>query len=138
MIKGALLLDGLVQNRISHKIWEIKREFGKTIINLLAETNQTYLQGKGKVLQQPIVDRNFLRWTLAWGQGRVSFDLNIVVSVEDDGRQARVAKVLVHRHASAPFNFDGHVPTTRSRYLTELSIAELRKVVESEFPESES
>ena len=122
------------QARINAKIEEIKRDYGNGICDLLKELNQTRLKGKGKITPLPIEERNSLCWMLAWKQDRdISFELSIVVNVEDDGRQARVGRVWVHRHASTPLDYDGHTPTTRMRRLTALSIAGIRDAIEAEW-----
>lgn len=122
------------QARLNRKIEEIQQQFGSGIRALLDEMNRARLKGKGKITASPVVDRNNLRWTLAWKDpDKVSFELNVVVQVEDDGRAARVGKVWVHRHASAPLEFEGHTPTTRMRRLTGLSLAEIREAIESEW-----
>ena len=129
--------------RIHQKIEEIKSQFGTGIHTLLQEVNKAKLKGKGKITAAPAVDQNTLRWTLAWKAtapgavgkkaGAVSFELNIVVFVEDDGREARVAKVWVHRRASTPMEFEGHTPTTRMRRLAHLSLSEIREAIEAEW-----
>jgi hypothetical protein len=119
--------------RISAKVEEVKRDFSDGITELLKETNKWRLGGKGKIVAAPKVDHNSLRWTLAWKEGKIAFELNVVVSIEDDGRRARVGRVWVHRHASTPFDFDGHTPTTRMRRLTGLAIEEIREAIETEW-----
>lgn len=121
------------ETRINQKIDEIKSEHGSRIIGLLKEVNQTRLKGKGKVIDTPTIDRNNVRWTLAWKEGSISFDLNVVVSIEDDGKQSRVGKVWIHRHAASSLDFDGHTPTTRMKRLTSLSLGEIRQAIEVEF-----
>lgn len=119
--------------RIDQKIAEIKRDHGQAIVDLLNETNQTHLQSKGKVTSQPTIDQNSLRWTLAWKQGKITCDLNIVVSVDDDGQAARVGRAWVHRHASTDYDFEGHTPTTRMRRLAGLTLKEIRAALEAEW-----
>lgn len=119
--------------RINAVIEQVKRDFGKGIVDLLKTTNQTFLKGKGKVTSQPKIDRSNVRWALVWKQDKISYDLNIVVSVDDDGVQARVGKVWVHRHASTDYDFDGHTPTTRMRRLAGLSLNEIKEALETEF-----
>ncbi len=121
------------KRRIDAKIEEVKGEYAAGIRELLSEINQTRLKGKGKV-EPPVVDGSSLRWTLAWREEhKISLELNIVVNVEDDGRQARVDRVWVHRHASTPMDFEGHTPTTRMRRLTRLSIATIREAIDAEW-----
>ncbi len=120
------------QDRINRQIEQVKNEFSKSIVELLKEVNKQHLKGKGNVAPQPIIDRTNLRWTLAWKVGKISYDLNIVANVEDDGKQARISKVWVHRHASTDYDFDGHTPTTRMRRLTGLSLAEIKEAIEAE------
>jgi hypothetical protein len=110
---------------------------------LLQEINKTKLKGEGKITAAPVVDQNTLRWTLAWKApapgalgkkaGTVSYELNIVAFVEDDGREARMAKAWVHRRASTPMEFEGHTPTTRMRRLARLSLPEIREAIEAEW-----
>jgi len=119
-------------DRITQQIEQVKNELSKDIVDLLKEVNKQHLKGKGSVAPQPIIDRTNLRWTLAWKVGKVSYDLNIVANVEDDGKQAHVSKVWVHRHASTDYDFDGHTPTTRMRRLTGLSLAEIKGAIEAE------
>lgn len=59
--------------RINQVVEQIKREFGKGIVDLLKATNKKNLNGKGKVTSQPTIDRNSLRWTLAWKQDKISY-----------------------------------------------------------------
>ncbi len=121
------------KRRIDAKIEEIKREYGAGIRELLSEVNKTRLKGKGKI-EPPVVEGSSLRWTLAWREERkISLEMNIVANVEDDGRQARVGRVWVHRHASTPMDFEGHTPTTRMRRLTSLSIAAIREAIDAEW-----
>ncbi len=120
------------EERLNEKLAEIQQGVGKSIVELLHQTNKDKLAGKGKVSVHPIRERSALRWTLAWHEGKVAYDLNIVVYVEDDGTAAKVSKVLVHRHASADFDYDGHTPTTRMRRLTGLSLEELQQAIEAE------
>jgi hypothetical protein len=122
-----------MQERIDRKIDEVKTTLGKDIVTLLKQINTTRLAGKGKVAAMPVTDRASLRWTLAWRQERVSYDLNVVVRFDDDGQTARVAGVWVHRHASTPLEFEGHTPTTRMHRLTGLSIKEIREAIEAEW-----
>lgn len=120
------------EERIGDKLDEIQQEWSKPIVNLLRETNKVKLGNKGRLVARPARDRSSLRWTLAWREGKVAYDLNIVVHVEDDGKTARVSKVLVHRHASADYDYDGHTPTTRMRRLNGLSLEEIKQTIEAE------
>ncbi len=121
------------KRRIDAKLEEIKREYGAGIRELLGEVNKTRLKGKGKI-ESPVVEASSLRWTLAWREERkISLELNIVANVEDDGRQARVGRVWVQRHASTPMDFEGHTPTTRMRRLSGLSIREMREAIDAEW-----
>ncbi len=122
-----------MQERIDEKIKEVKAALGKDIVTLLKQVNAARLAGKGKVAATPVADRASLRWTLEWKQGRISYDLNVIVRFDDDGRAARVAGVWVHRHASTPMEFEGHTPTTRMHRLTGLSIKEIREAIEAEW-----
>lgn len=120
------------QARINELIEEIKNGIGKEITALLKEINITRLGGKGKLVK-PVVDRASLRWTLAWEQNDISYDLNIIVRFEDNGKTARVAGVWVHRHASTPLDYEGHTPTTRMHRLTGLSIEEIKEAIEAQW-----
>ena len=121
------------KQRIDAKIEEVKGEYAAGIHELLSEVNATRLKGKGKI-EPPVVEGSSLRWTLAWREeSKISLELNIVANVEDDGRQARVGRVWVHRHASTPMDFEGHTPTTRMRRLTSLSIAAIREAIDAEW-----
>jgi hypothetical protein len=122
-----------MQERIAQKIEEVKMMLGKDIVALLKQVNATRLRGKGKVVATPIVDRASLRWMLEWKQEKVSYDLNVVIRFEDDGKVARVAGIWVHRHASTPLEFEGHTPTTRIHRLTGFSIKEILEAIEAEW-----
>ena len=124
----------LQQARADAKIEEIRRAYGDEINNLLKEINQARLKGKGKITPTPVIENNCLRWTLTWNeQQKISFELNVVVSVEDDGHAARVGRVWVHRHASTQIDFEGHTPTTRMRRLATLSMDAIREAVDAEW-----
>ncbi len=124
----------LKQARITEKIEQVKHAYSDEINELLKEVNRARLNGKGKITEAPIVEGNSLRWTLAWKEERkISLELNIVVNIEDDGQQARVGRVWVHRHASTPLDYEGHTPTTRMRRLTALSIPEIKEAIEAEW-----
>ena len=121
------------QERINAKIAQVKQEHDEPFVRLLTQVNKTHLHGKGKLTAVAEVDRNSLRWTLAWTADKIDFDLNIVVNIADDGKQAHIDRVWVHRHVSAPFDHEGHTPTTHMRRLTSLSIAEIKEAIETEF-----
>lgn len=121
------------QERITQKIQEVRTTFGKDIVALLRRVNMARLAGKGKVTAAPVIDRTSLRWTLAWRQDKISYDLNVVVRFDDDGQTARVTGVWVHRHAATPLEYEGHTPTTRMRRLTSLSIPEIREAIDAEW-----
>lgn len=125
-------LSAEAQARINELIEEIKNGIGKEITALLKEINTTRLGGKGK-LAKPVVDRASLRWTLAWEQNKISYDLNIIVRFEDNGKTARVAGVWVHRHAATSLDYEGHTPTTRMHRLTGLSIEEIKEAIEAQW-----
>jgi hypothetical protein len=122
-----------VEERIAQKAEEIRGAFGKDIVTVLKQANAAHLTGKGKVTATPVVDRASLRWTLAWEQDEISYDLNVVIRFDDDGKSASVAGVWIHRHASTPLEFEGHTPTTWMHRLTGLSIKEIRAVIEAEW-----
>jgi hypothetical protein len=120
------------QERINVKLEQIKSEYGAAIVDLLKEANRTRLKGKGRVTPAPAMDENSLRWSLSWQAGEISYGLAVVAHVADDGQQARVSKVWVHRHASTPLDFEGHTPTTRMRRLASLSLSELGEAINAE------
>lgn len=119
--------------RINAVVEQVKHQFGKGIVDALKSANQNYLKGKGKVASQPKIDQHNLRWSLAWKEDKISYDLNLVVGIEDNGKTARVDKVWLHRHASTDFDFDGHTPTTRMKRLTGLSIDEIKQAIDGSF-----
>jgi hypothetical protein len=121
------------QKRIAKKIEEVRVAFGKDIVTLLKQVNATRLAGKGKVATVPLVDRASLRWGLAWKEGKIAYDINVVVRFEDDGQAANIAGVWVHRHASTPIDYEGHTPTTRMHRLTGLVIKEIREAIDAEW-----
>lgn len=121
------------QIRVNQKIEEVKNEFGSALRYLLQDLNKTRLNNRGNLLPSPVVDKNSLRWTLVWQEGAINYDLNVVVAIDDDGKQARVGRVWVQRHATAAFDYDGHTPTTRMRRLTALSLDEIRAAIEAEW-----
>ena len=122
-----------MQERMNQKIEEVKAALGKDIVTLLKQVNAARLGSKGKVAATPVADRASLRWTLEWKKDRISYDLNVVVRFDDDGKTARVAGVWVHRHVSTPMEFEGHTPTTRMHRLTGLSIEEIREAIDAEW-----
>lgn len=122
-----------MQKRITQKVEEVRAAFGKDIVSLLKQVNAARLAGKGKVAAAPVVDRASLRWGLAWKEGKIAYDINVVVRFDDDGQAAHVAGVWVHRHASTSLEFEGHTPTTRMHRLTGLSIKEIREAIEAEW-----
>ena len=127
-------LDELQQARVDTKIKEITRAYGGQINNLLKEINQARLKSNGRITPTPVIENNNLRWTLTWKeQQKISFELNVVVSVEDDGHAARVGRVWVHRHASTEIDFEGHTPTTRMRRLATLSMDAIREAIDAEW-----
>jgi len=122
------------QARINAEIELVRRKYGNSIHELLREINATRLQGQGDLTAMPIAEGSSLRWALAWKEEhQVAFELSIVVVVEDDGHQARVGRVWVHRHVSTPLDYDGHTPTTRMRRLAGLSIAEIREAIDAQW-----
>ncbi len=121
------------ENRINQKIDQVKSELDLPVVGLLKDANKRHLKSKGKVSSAPIIDRNNVRWTLAWKEEKTAFDLSVVIAIMDDGAQARVDRVWVHRHVTTPFDYDGHTPTTHMRRLTSLSIAEIKSAIEAEF-----
>lgn len=126
-------MKNMIQDLAPEITEQFQREHGKRIVDLLGETNQTHLKGKGKLMLQPLINGNLLRWTLTWMQDQIAFDLNIVVNVATDGGQAQAESVFVHRHASAPYDFQGHIPTTRMRRVKGFSMAAIKDAVQAEF-----
>ncbi len=124
----------LQQQRIDATIEGIKRDYSSRVVDLFQDLNTSRLSGNGKITAAPVVDGASLRWTLEWTEERkISFELSLVVNVEDDGREARIGRVWVHRHASTPLDYDGHTPTTRMRRLTGLSLREIREAIDAEW-----
>ena len=98
------------------------------------EINKTRLKNKGMLTLMPVIENNSLRWTLSWKeQQKVSLEMHVIVSLEDDGHAAKVSRVWIHRHASTSVDYDGHTPTTRMRRLTSLSIDEIREAIDAEW-----
>lgn len=119
--------------RIRAKIDEIKREYGDGIVGLLKEANARNLHGAGELAAKPVIEGSNLRWTLSWKEKeKISFNLSVVIGVVDNGKQANIERVWVHRHASTPMDYEDHTPTSRMRRLTDLSIAGIRAAVEAE------
>ncbi len=124
----------LQQQRIDATIEGIKRDYSSRVVDLFQDLNTSRLSGNGKITAAPVVEGASLRWTLEWTEERkISFELSLVVNVEDDGREARIGRVWVHRHASTPLDYDGHTPTTRMRRLTGLSLREIREAIDAEW-----
>ncbi len=123
------------KNRIESKLREIEQAHGKAIHALLEQLNQTRLQGKGTAAILPRVEKNTLRWSLKWKtDSKVSLEIAVAVGVEDDGQSAQIAGVWVHRHASAPMEFEGHTPTTTMNRLgLQISIPEIREAIDSQW-----
>ena len=121
------------ENRINQKIDQVKNDIGVAVVSLLKDANKRFLKSQGKVSTVPTIDRDNVRWTLAWMEEKITFDLSVVVAVKDDENEARVERVWVHRHVTTPFDYDGHTPTTHMRRLTSLSIAEIKSAIEAEF-----
>ncbi len=123
----------LQQARIASQIDRVIQEYSNAISDLLKETNKTRLKGRGKITEAPLIEGNSLRWTLTWKEQKVSYELSILVNIEDDGQKANVGRVWVHRRASTPIDFEGHTPTTRMRRLARLNIDEIREAIELEW-----
>ena len=127
-------LEGLQQARVDAKLEEIKLAYGDAINRLLKEINQARLKGRGKIKPTPVIENNSLHWVLSWKeQQKISFELDVIVSIEDDGRAAKVGRVWVRRHASTEIDFDGHTPTTRMRRLATLSMEGIREAIDAEW-----
>ena len=126
--------NDLQRARIVAKIEQVKQEHTDVVCNLLRETNKTRLEGRGAVTEAPLIEGNSLRWTLTWKeQQKISFELSVLVNIEDDGHKADVGRVWVHRRASTSLDFEGHTPTTRMRRLAHLDINEIRQAIEAEW-----
>jgi hypothetical protein len=126
-------LSKLQQARVAAKIEEINHAYGSDIRDLLKEVSRTRLKNKGKLTLAPAIENNSLRWTLSWKeQQKISLELHVIISVEDDGHAAKVGRVWIHRHASTSIDFEGHTPTTRMRRLASLSIDEIREAIDAE------
>jgi hypothetical protein len=129
------MTDSASQTRIDQALQEIEKEFGPQITLLLGRLNETRLDRTGKLTARPARDRNGLRWTLAWRQPNgISFELSVVIQVEDDGQVARPVRVWVHRHAMTDATFEGHTPTTKMRRLSGLSMDAIERAVLAEWP----
>ena len=127
-------LTELQQARVDAKMAEIDHAYGSDIRDLLKEISKTRLKNKGKLTLEPVIENNSLRWTLSWKeQQKISLELHVIVSVEDDGHAAKVSRVWVHRHASTSVDYEGHTPTTRMRRLASLSIDEIREAIDAEW-----
>lgn len=126
---------GWQQDRIHQKIKEVDQQWGAEINQLLVELNRLRLNGGGKVNESPAASKNSLRWTLTWKDAAgIHFEINVVARFEDDGHQARLAGIFVHRHASTPIAFEGHTPTTKMRKISQLSLAAIRDAIAAEWP----
>lgn len=137
IIKMKMPVTISVKNHVGEKAQQFLRKYGDQIGNLLNETNRVNLRGKGKILFHPISDDDILHWTLEWKQDQVSLDLNLVVHIEKNDGPLQIESVLVHRHASAPYDFEGHMPTTRMRRLNGFSMLEIKRAVDAEFAPEE-
>ncbi len=123
------------QARVGQKIKEVEQQFGKAIYDLLEEMNRVRLNGKGELKQPASISSDSLRWMLTWkDSNQVSFEISVIVRIEDDGRQARIAGAWVHRRASTPIQFDGHTPTTKMRKVSQLSVEAIRSAIVAEWP----
>ena len=107
------------------KASEIVREYGPAIHGLLAELNETRLDGQGRLTSAEI-GRKAIRWELEWKAEPVSYRIHVGVTVGDDGKEAFVDRVLVQREASAPYSFEGHTPTTMMKQIAHLDVAEIK------------
>lgn len=123
----------LVQERLQEKIKEVNRDFGSKIYEMLMHFNRERLNGKASLNDEPYTDEHSLRWMMKWKQAQITYELSIVIRVEDTGREARVGGVWVRRHASTPLDFEGHTPTTRMRRVTNFTMKEIQDAVEAEW-----
>lgn len=130
-------MKNLLQTSANEITQQFQQEHGKRIIDLLGETNRAHLNGKGKLLLQPFINGNLVRWTLTWMQDQIAFDLNIVLNLVSNGGQAQVESVFVHRHASTPYDFPGHTPTTRMRRVKGFSMTAIKDAIQAEFVQDE-
>ncbi len=121
------------QARIDKKLGEIQRDVEPELDALFQELNRARLSGKGKIARL-IRDRTSLRWSLTWREeSGVTYELVVILYVEDDGRTARFSKGWVHRRASAPVEYEGHTPTTRMRRIANPSPAEIKDAILAEW-----
>jgi hypothetical protein len=137
MIKMKMPVTLSAKNQTDEKAQQFLREYGDQIVDLLGKVNRAHLRGQGKILFHPISEDDILHWTLEWKQDQVSFDLNLVVHIEKNDDSLPVESVLVHRHACAPYDFAGHMPSTRMRRLNGFSMPEIKRAVEAEFAQEE-
>jgi hypothetical protein len=123
----------LQNERLQEKIEEVERELGPKLYAMLMQVNRERLNGKGQVKEAPITDTHSLRWMMKWKESKITYEMSIVIRVEDTGREARVGGAWVHRHASTPLDFEGHTPTTRMRRVAKVSIEDIRDAIEAEW-----
>ncbi len=122
-----------MQNQLDQKLDATEREFSQPIYDLLGQVNETRLKNAGDIAKQLVRDRYSLRWVMKWQDSEeISYELNIVIRVEDTGSEARVSGIWVRRHAATLFDFDGDTPTTHMRRVTDISIQGIRAAVEAE------
>lgn len=123
----------LQQERLQQKIKEVEDELGPKLYAMLMQVNRERLNGKGQVKESAITDEHSLRWMMKWKESKITYEMSIVVRVEDNGREAHVGGAWVHRHASTPLDFEGHTPTTRMRRVTKVSIEDIHDAIEAEW-----
>ena len=123
----------VAQERLHEKIKQVNHEFGAKIYEMLMQFNRERLNGKASLNDEPYTDEHSLRWMMKWKEAKITYELSIVIRVEDTGREARVGGVWVHRHASTPLDFDGHTPTTRMRRVSNFSLKEIKNAIEAEW-----
>ena len=123
----------LQHERLEQKIKQVEEEFGPKLYAMLMQFNRERLDGKGQVKEAAITDEHSLRWMMKWKEAKVTYEMSIVIRLEDTGREAQVSGVWVHRHASTPLDYEGHTPTTRMRRVTNLSMKDIHSAIEAEW-----
>ena len=121
------------EQRLQRKASEVVRDFGPSIHQLLAELNKARLKGAGR-LGSAEIGRKAIRWELEWSAEPVSYRMHIAVTLADDGQKAFVDRVLVQREASAPYNYQGHTPTTMMKQIATLDIKQIKSKLEELWP----
>ncbi|MBI4789411.1 MAG: hypothetical protein HY782_20470 [Chloroflexi bacterium] len=119
--------------RLQRKASEVVRDHGPAIRQLLADLNKSRLKGLGR-LGSAEIGRMAIRWELQWKADPVTYRMHIAVTLADDGQKAFVDRVLVQREASAPYDFQGHTPTTMMKQIATLNVKEIKSKLEELWP----